>query len=158
MIPSLESQILSNLPENTGTYGKRKMSFGLLSVRAQHLESLYPPLTYCVLLSPTRARRSSVARVRRGRSPAGSPALSAILVCTKSQESGIQIKQGWKMERGQEEGRHGKCKLCEQESGTGSMWNQDKAAVGLAECPSPTWPAGQKVGPLLKLPLSLLHN
>ena len=51
MIPSLESQILSNLPENTGTYGKRKMSFGLLSVRAQHLESLYPPLTYCVLLS-----------------------------------------------------------------------------------------------------------
>lgn len=51
MIPSLESQIFSNLPENTGTYGKRKMSFGLQSVRAQHLEFLYPPLTYCVLLS-----------------------------------------------------------------------------------------------------------
>lgn len=51
MIPSLESQIFSNLPENTGTYGKRKMSFGLLSVRARHLEFLYPPLTYCVLLS-----------------------------------------------------------------------------------------------------------
>ena len=51
MIPSLESQIFSNLPENTGTYGKRKMSFGLQSVRAQHLEFLHPPLTYCVLLS-----------------------------------------------------------------------------------------------------------
>ena len=51
MIPSLENHLFSNLPENTGTYGKRKMSFSLLSVRGQHLEFLYPPLTYCVLLS-----------------------------------------------------------------------------------------------------------
>lgn len=51
MIPSSENHLFSNLPENTGTYGKRKMSFSLLSVRAQHLEFLYPPLTYCVLLS-----------------------------------------------------------------------------------------------------------
>ena len=38
MIPSLENHLFSNLPENTGTYGKRKMSFSLLSVRGQHLE------------------------------------------------------------------------------------------------------------------------
>ena len=61
----------------------------------------------------------------------------------RAKKAEARLSKGEKMERGQEEGRHGKCKLCEQESGTGSMWNQDKAAVGLADCPPPNmtcWP------------------
>lgn len=57
------------------------------------------------------------------------------LVCAKSQESKSWIRQGWKIERGQEEGRNGKCKQGEQESGISLMF---KAPVGLADCHLPT--------------------
>ena len=49
--------------------------------------------------------------------------------------SEARLSKGGKWREGEEEGRNGKCKLCEQESGTSPTWNRDKAPVGLADCP-----------------------